>query len=233
MCSPFSCSSFKRWKEYDYDFDEFPAPIKTPQKSKSCRSYSFSSSTKRKDESKKTKQKKKNPYANQGLDKFAALLAELEAKKQKIYMQKGSGDISLVYFTYTNSDELQPFIVKVKKPQPQQQQPQKQQPNPNNKEKEMKPIAQVAAINKKDEEEAQRQKKEVTTQIRKITKKSFKLRNGDLRHIFGFFPMTIILILLLLCLSGRSFAIICVTVAWYLVPMLSRETNDPVTKKTK
>ncbi|KAE8714387.1 ZCW7 isoform 1 [Hibiscus syriacus] len=64
--------------------------------------------------SKGRKKDDKNPYSDRGLDKFSALLAELEQKKQKIYSQTGSQDVSLVRFTYKNSTDFVPIVIKLK-----------------------------------------------------------------------------------------------------------------------
>lgn len=58
---------------------------------------------------------KDNPYSKRGLDKFSALLTDLEAKKQQIYSQRGSEDISLVRFVYKDMDNCVPIVVKKKK----------------------------------------------------------------------------------------------------------------------
>ncbi|GMI78478.1 hypothetical protein HRI_001517100 [Hibiscus trionum] len=61
--------------------------------------------------SKGLKRDDKNPYSDRGLDKFSALLAELEEKKQKIYSQQG---MPLVLFTYKNSTDIVPIVIRLK-----------------------------------------------------------------------------------------------------------------------
>ncbi|KAG6608423.1 hypothetical protein SDJN02_01391, partial [Cucurbita argyrosperma subsp. argyrosperma] len=57
---------------------------------------------------------KKNPYSDRGLDKFSALLTDLEQKRKQIYAQTDPENIVLVRFAYKNSDECVPVVVKQK-----------------------------------------------------------------------------------------------------------------------
>lgn len=198
MCSPFSCGSFKS-QEQD-DFDELLSPCTTPNRSKSSRNHS-------------NRRESKNPYANQGLDKFHALLAEFEDKKKKIYTQKGSEDISFIYFTNSNSGNWEPIIVRVKK---------KETDANNTKAKQMEKSSETQA---KHTIEASRAVVEVRQPKEELIQRpNTKVKNW--RHIFGLLPVTIVLILLFLAMYGRSFAILCTTLGWYSVPMMKNKSSS-------
>ncbi|GMH03191.1 hypothetical protein Nepgr_005030 [Nepenthes gracilis] len=54
---------------------------------------------------------RKNPYADLGRDKFSALLAQVEKKKQEILSQVGSERVSLVHFVCSADNKLKPVVV--------------------------------------------------------------------------------------------------------------------------
>ncbi|KAL3514371.1 hypothetical protein ACH5RR_027088 [Cinchona calisaya] len=194
MCSPFSCGSFKN-QERD-DFEELLSPCTIPRRSRSSRNHRDS----------------KNPYANQGLERFYALLAQLEDKKKKIYIQKGSERISFIYFTNSNSDDWKPVIVKLKKKEITDT-----KYNAQHKHKHTIEAAPSSIV----VDQVGQPKEEMI--IRRLSKT--KSKNWS-HHIFGYLPVTIILILLFLAMYGRSFAILCTTFGWYLVPMTMKEKSS-------
>ncbi|XP_027095209.1 uncharacterized protein [Coffea arabica] len=221
MCSPFSCGSFKN-QERD-DFDEFLSPRGSPSRSKSA---IHDHRGKRRDS--------KNPYANQGLDKFHALLAELEDKKKKIYTQKGSNDISFVYFTDSNSnnsksDEWKPIIVKVKR--------QENTGIKNAKDKQMMTSSEAGEKHSIEASRAVgpevRQPKEEPIQRPKAKSWNWRLVFENWRHTLGFLPVTVVLILLFLLIYGKSFAILCTTLGWYLVPLMKGKSSSSERHKKK
>ncbi|KAL9313080.1 hypothetical protein ACSQ67_018532 [Phaseolus vulgaris] len=61
----------------------------------------------------KKESRSNNPYSDRGLDKFSALLADLDERRQKVYSQSSPQEISLVRFAYS-SDDFVPIVVKVK-----------------------------------------------------------------------------------------------------------------------
>ncbi|KAK1269423.1 hypothetical protein QJS04_geneDACA006233 [Acorus gramineus] len=66
----------------------------------------------------------KNPYSDRGLDKFEKVLAELEARKEKIVSETGSeGPIPVIHFVYSNSQEWVPIIVRPPPSQEKKQEP--------------------------------------------------------------------------------------------------------------
>ncbi|KAK1405633.1 hypothetical protein POM88_005238 [Heracleum sosnowskyi] len=98
--SPLICGSFQNQQDEDF---EFLGSFTSPRSRKPAKWHSFGGS-----------KGNKNPYADRGLDKFSALVAELDSKRKKIYTQKGSEDISLIGFVYSNSNHYKPIVVKLK-----------------------------------------------------------------------------------------------------------------------
>ncbi|KAG8377543.1 hypothetical protein BUALT_Bualt08G0044100 [Buddleja alternifolia] len=204
----FICGSGSFNHEDDQTNEGYNSPCRTPKRSKRTTSFCRLLG---KDNT------NKNPYANRGLDKFYALLADLDDKKQKIYTQKGSEDISFVRFVYTNgSDHAKPIVVKVKEKKG---------------EKVVSPnlIKQSTMNNHESDKITQSTeevpKAEVVEEI-KGTKKKYSLRcNGsfkmeNLKRPYFYFPVMVVLILLFLVIHGRSFAILCTSIGWYLVPSI-------------
>ncbi|XP_059461230.1 uncharacterized protein LOC132190300 [Corylus avellana] len=169
----------------------------------------------------------KNPYSTRGLDKFSALLADLEEKRQKIYLQADSQDISFVRFVHSSSNDWKPIVVKSKDkkeartkkdpsadlkevkqqqlPQPQPQ-PQPQQPRP---------------IMEEANEKA------------KMSGLWWNMEMGKWRRPSYYLPVAVIFILLLLLVFGRSFAILCTSLGWYVVPNLKESENTRKSTKKK
>lgn len=56
----------------------------------------------------------KNPYSNLGLEKFSALLQELEEKKQEIISQMGPDEVPLIRFAHSGENRLKPIVVAAK-----------------------------------------------------------------------------------------------------------------------
>ncbi|KAL3505115.1 hypothetical protein ACH5RR_034956 [Cinchona calisaya] len=211
--SPFACGNFSNQEEDDL-IDELLSPCTTPKRSR-----------KRSDS--------KNPYSTRGLDKFSALLAELEDKKQKIYTQKGSEDISFVRFVYSNSNDWKPIVVKTK-----DRKPERNNHVDNVKDKKMTHNSQVQDKHTIEASnvvnEIRQQKEELSRRSKKTSIKwGFKLKN--LRHPCFYLPIMMVLILLFLAMYGRSFAILCTSLGWYIVPMIKerRSRSSENTEKKK
>ncbi|XP_030537854.1 uncharacterized protein LOC115746291 isoform X1 [Rhodamnia argentea] len=167
----------------------------------------------------------KNPYSARGLDKFEALLSDLQEKRQKIYTQKGSSDISLVRFAYTSSNDCVPIVVKKDKA---------------NKTKTSDPGAtgDHAARNSSDVKEVTERKADGPD--KKAKNKSFEqgfMRLENWRRPSYYMPAAILLILLFLAFFGRSVAILCTSIGWYIVPTLKarswNSSQKPATAKKK
>lgn len=191
----FYCGNFSNQEE-EHDIDVLLNPCTTPKKSR------------------KASRDSKNPYADRGLDKFSALLAELEGKKQKIYTQKGSEDISFVRFVYSGSDDWKPIVVKK----------QENTSHVNN----GKDKQQAAAQDKHTVETSTGGNGQPNSQEPKS--KSIKWEGGfkfmkSLNHPFYYLPLVMLLILLLLAVYGRSFAILCTSLGWYLVPVIKERSS--------
>ncbi|XP_038990691.1 uncharacterized protein LOC120113692 [Hibiscus syriacus] len=147
----------------------------------------------------KSKRKKdtKNPYSTRGLDQFSALLAELEEKRQKIYSQTGSQ--SLVRFVYNKSNDCVPVVINL-------------QDNNN-------PIMVKTKVQTPSESD-----KNIDVKSKKRKKKRFSWKN--LRKPSYYIPVIVILILLFLMFVGRSVAILCTCVGWYIVPTINGEGSN-------
>ena len=89
MLNHFICGSFHHQEE--------DVPCSSPKKSK-----------------RKESRNDKNPYSNRGLDKFSALLDDLDERRTKVYSQMSPQDISFVRFAYSNNHDIVPIVVKVK-----------------------------------------------------------------------------------------------------------------------
>ncbi|KAA8528453.1 hypothetical protein F0562_035808 [Nyssa sinensis] len=205
MFSSCLCGSFQHHQEGDDDDEPMSIPRSPPRKSR--KSSMFRS------------RNNKNPYANCGLDKFSALLADLEDRRQKIYTEMGSEDISFVRFMYSNSNDCRPVVVKVKNNK-------QDKPNAGNfKDK-------TVAHNNSEALEKQPLESSTITMVSDENRKKKKktLITSDMKFDDWKWPYyltaIIILILLFLAMFGRSFAILCTSIGWYLLPKIKeRSTN--------
>lgn len=200
------------------DFDVFCPRPSTPQR-KTTRRHSFCS---------RSNKDSKNPYANRGLDKFEALLADLDGKRQQIFTQKGSKDISLVRFVYSNSNDVKPIVVKIKNQRKQDNDQQHKLFNGNAKSADSSPEHPVVAGNgKPGGGMAVPPVKPVVDMCKK------KISVGQLRTKFGQWwrpwyslSLFVILILVFLVFFGRSFVILCTSLGWYMVPMINSTSEN-------
>ncbi|KAL6013037.1 hypothetical protein ACLOJK_003527 [Asimina triloba] len=151
--------------------------------------------------SSKSKRRDKNPYSNRGLDKFATVVADLEAKKEKIMQKVAFGetnpdDVVLVRFTHSPSHGgWVPIVIGKKKP------PQKKTEEDHPKQALPAAFSSADIMNGNKKMDGQRR--------RRRTWNSY------------YWPVVLILILVCLVMFGRSFAILCTSIWWYLVPMMS------------
>ncbi|XP_059631150.1 uncharacterized protein LOC132274023 [Cornus florida] len=206
MFSPFFCGSFHHQLEED---DELPCSPNSPTR-----------------RSRKAARDSKNPYSNRGLDKFSALLADLEDKKQKIYTEMGAQDISFVRFVYSSSNDCKPIVVKMrdsKKPDRINVEDTKDKPMTQDSEA----TDQYCAI----ENEVQGPTAYQGTKKKRLTWKNLKLENW--RRPSYYLPVIILLILLCLAMFGRSFAILCTSIGWYLVPTIKMGSSNPKRPRKK
>ncbi|KAD0449179.1 hypothetical protein R6Q59_031369 [Mikania micrantha] len=195
----------------------------TPQRKTTRRRSSFCS---------RSNKDSKNPYSNRGLDKFEALLADLDGKRQMIYTKKGSEDISLVRFMYSNSNDVKPIIVKVKHHR------------------------------KQDKDQRPFKPENIKTPVAVVSSSDHLVGGGDgnvssgdvvvqpsigcekmvgfdqLRRNFGEWwrpwyglPVFVMVILVLLVFFGRSFTIFCTSIGSYMMPTINGTYEIPKRKK--
>lgn len=184
--------------------------------------------------SRKASNRDKNPYASRGLDKFSALLADLEEKRQKIYAETGSQDISLVRFVYKNSDDLVPIVVKLKDKNNNQKEKKTKRSASMNNNDEFKEIKQTTNNTSESQDKfpietsiAVKEVKKPESNNKKIAKRSFSwnMKLDTWKKPAYYLPVVMILILLLLTLFGRSVAILCTSIGWYVVPTLQDSSS--------
>ncbi|KAL2346482.1 hypothetical protein Fmac_000482 [Flemingia macrophylla] len=190
MLKPFVCGTFRHHEEED------GVPCSSPKKSK------------RKDN--------KNPYSNRGLEKFSALLADLDERRQKVYSQMSPHEISLIRFAYSSNDDFVPIVVKVK----------------NNKDQKKHKSEELGLSHMQSFSEQLEKSAEEATTVEERNNKQHHPKSLESHKNFGFYwnmlkwpsfyvPVVVILILVFLTVFGRSVATLCTCVVWYLVPMLS------------
>ncbi|KZV19767.1 hypothetical protein F511_06298 [Dorcoceras hygrometricum] len=221
-------ASFSHENDDDRVLSSYPVPKRATRKSLSfCRlgkSYT-----------------NKNPYANRGLDKFYALLSELEEKRQMIYTRMGSEAIAFVQFVYSNdSDNIKPIVIKVKE--------RKEEAANSNATLAKKPVftatknpvirrcRSAIGSEKVHQDQKSREFDEKAMQNKKsclTCSESFKVEN--LRQPRCSFPLMVVLALLCLAIFGRTFAILCSWIGWYLIPRVTGDgsNSSPDVKKPK
>ncbi|OVA09386.1 hypothetical protein BVC80_8915g38 [Macleaya cordata] len=147
----------------------------------------------------------KNPYSNRGRDKFETVLAELDERRQKIYEKyMGSQDqIEMVRFVYSNSKGWVPIVIKLR------DQKQKDKAAEDHKEKQNSDNSEAEFMNKSSPitEVSEEEPKPVDSDGMKqkknrvlVVKKNFV----------------------------RSFAIICTSIFWYLMPLMKQGNKEQI-----
>ncbi|TKY74971.1 hypothetical protein E2542_SST03736 [Spatholobus suberectus] len=188
MLNPFVCGTF-------HHQEEDVVPCSSPTKSK------------RKDS------RNNNPYSNRGLDKFSALLADLDERRQKVYSQMSPHEISFVRFAYSSNDDFVPIVVKVKN---------KDQRKPKSEELRVKHLTSFSEqLEKSSAEEATVEERKQQPKLESRNKKNYSFSWNMLKRPSFYVPAVVILILVFLIVFGRSVATICTCVVWYVVPTLS------------
>lgn len=159
--------------------------------------------------SRKGSKESKNPYSNRGLEKFSALLSELDEKRQSIYAKRIYSDgPPLVRFVFKSSGECVPVMIKTKKA---------------GKKKD------VLDDFKVENESKTEQEREVKKTEPETEQKQSCVLNENLKKISRpnhFLPVTVILVLIFLVFFGRSVSIMCTCIVWYLVPMIREQTRN-------
>ncbi|XP_054799621.1 uncharacterized protein LOC129304026 [Prosopis cineraria] len=173
--------------------------------------------------------KNNNPYSTRGLDKFSALLADLDERRQKIYSQADPHDISFVRFVYTETADFVPVVVKTKNKDPRKHKSEElkarpapviSEPNENNK----------PAIESCGAEESRRR-----SNAESDSRKAEKTRDpwNMWRRPSEYLPVVMILILVFLIVFGRSAATLCTCILWYIVPTLKESSKLRKSAKKK
>ncbi|KAJ0237614.1 ZCF37 [Hirschfeldia incana] len=169
---------------------------------------------------KRTRKESKNPYSNRGLDKFSALLSELDEKRQSIYANRLDSDgPPLVRFVFKSSGECVPVMIKTKKVTKKKVDGLEDdlKIKTESKTKEAKEIKETGS-----ETTEQKQRCVLNENLKKISRPN------------RFLPMTVILVLIFLVFFGRTVSIMCTCIVWYLVPVIKEQSrNKGSTYKTK
>ncbi|XP_026393405.1 uncharacterized protein LOC113288539 [Papaver somniferum] len=233
MLSHFICGNFHD-EEDNEEYYPSSSSTSSPNRSPSPKKSSASSSSKRSKISNfcnrhKNKKNEKNPYSSRGLDKFSLLLADLEDKRIKILDQIATTtttaqDIPLIRFGYSDSKgNLVPIIIRLKNQQQKKQEPELHIDG-NDK------IVEITEdIQKSNTAKLGPSPLSSPEAVKKIQKKSLldKSKSHICKYYFG---IVIVLILLCLAIYGRSFAIICMSVCWYLMPVVDKNLNSRIKK---
>lgn len=202
------------------DFDVLWPPPPTPQR-KTTRRHSFCS---------RSNKDSKNPYSNRGLDKFEALLADLDGKRQQIFTQKGSHDISLVRFVYSNSNDVKPIVVKIKDQRKQDKDQRHNKFNGNANSAESSPEHPVAAGGGRHGGgmvvQPEKTKSVVDTCKKRVSVDQLRIKFGQWWRPWYSLSLFVILILVFLVFFGRSFAILCTSIGWYSVPLINSTSEN-------
>ncbi|XP_061358026.1 uncharacterized protein LOC133302284 [Gastrolobium bilobum] len=161
-----------------------------------------------------------NPYSTRGLDKFSALLADLDEKRKKIYSQMNPHDISFVRFVSSNTDDFVPIVVKVKNRDQKHKSEELRVVKARNLTLTSKSLDMSATESTATVEERKQPKLE--SDHKKVTKKSltWNMTEWDMVKPSFYLPLVMILILMFLTVFGRSVAILCICILWYVIPTL-------------
>eukprot|EP00256_Glycine_max_P035035 XP_006581269.1 uncharacterized protein LOC102659758 [Glycine max] len=167
----------------------------------------------------------KNPYSNRGLDKFSALLADLDERRQKVYSQMSPQDISFVRFAYSSNDDFVPIVVKVKKNN-------KDQKKHKSEELKARHITSFSEqLEKSSEETTLEERKQKLNKLEAHKKKNLSFSWNVLKRPSFYVPAVVMLILVFLVVLGRSVATLCTCVVWYVVPTLSEYYDSSKPRK--
>ncbi|KAK9112011.1 hypothetical protein Scep_019530 [Stephania cephalantha] len=162
--------------------------------------------------------KNKNPYSTRGLDKFAMVLADLDERRQKIYEQMGLQDDSLVRFGYSSSKGWVPIVVKLK-----------------GQDSDRKAKLGEGIINRNEllvqnlSSEVKSKNELISSVVKGVGEEQIqnwkrslmgRVKFSDFMRPYYYLAFVLVLILLCLMIYGRSFAILCTSISWYLVPTI-------------
>lgn len=167
----------------------------------------------------RSRRKEKNPYANRGLDKFKVVLADLQARREKIMAEMGARDAFLVWFAHSNLRDWVPIIIKLRDPKQQKSGAVIGENHPTQRRLvsvKKSPVGSSAT-------ESVMPAAAAGSDGRMKKRFSWGVRNDNcvvmnMHRPSNYWPVVVILILLCLVMFGRSFAIMCTCICWYFVP---------------
>lgn len=166
-------------------------------------------------------------FSDRGLEKFSALLAELEDKKKEIYTQFGSEEIALIRFAYSSSNRCKTIVVKAVK----------EKEKENDHEQQDKDFKHMEINNSggSQVEESRTEPGDKKINDQKKQRSSWKILKREMwRKPSYYLPAIMIMILVFVVLFGRSFAILCTSIGWYMIPTITGgESNVRRVKKNK
>ncbi|XP_010544005.1 PREDICTED: uncharacterized protein LOC104816757 [Tarenaya hassleriana] len=172
--------------------------------------------------------KDKNPYSSRGLDKFSALLSDLEEKRQKIYAKLGSEEAPLVRFVFKSSGECVPLIIKSSNLE--------KTPGKTVRDAKIKASVQESKPESESKGSSDGEAKHTEADPDKKTEQKPCVLNVNLQRMkrpSHYLPVTVILVLVFLAFFGRSVAIMCTCIAWYLVPTIRDRSGNKKTAMKK
>ncbi|CAL1395834.1 unnamed protein product [Linum trigynum] len=192
-----------------------------------------------------------NPYSGRGLDKFSQLLSDLAEKRREIYSTMSSQDPPLVRFVFPGAtSDAVPVVIKIRDPKPSKSTELKDHPHHNHNHRNLKhsnSTASTAAAEQAVTNSTPDQQHKLPA-VGEIVEESVDFcaavtgSGGDARRLISIFrrswrrpsvyvPVAVILILLFLAVFGRSVAILCTSIGWYLVPTLTSKRPEEKKKK--
>ncbi|KAL4181802.1 hypothetical protein AMTRI_Chr12g272850 [Amborella trichopoda] len=182
----------------------------------------------------------KNPFSSIGLDKFAMVSADLNAKRQRILAQLGPQDSSMVRFMYSYPiKRWVPLVVKVKESNERKPNKDLSKIKSKNQEIPQPKSSEVEQITNSEE----REKPKKTENRVSGTNPGVGFSQGGAKNKTGVWfkggslcyeHFTLVLILLCLVLYGKVFAILCTCMWWYMMPSvknLKGERRDSMKKR--
>ncbi|XP_071733309.1 uncharacterized protein [Rutidosis leptorrhynchoides] len=195
----FICGTFNNQEEDDF---EALCPY-SPPPSRKARSHKFCSRRK--------KANNKNPYSSRGLDKFEALLADIDDKKRKIFTQKDP------------------------KRKDKDHHPKQNNLKDTNDHTSIPTLQDSTLDHMTEDKETQHAEPSIDTKIIRVDqwKLNLKRKFEELWMPSYNLPLFVILVLIFLTLFGRSLAIICTSIAWYLIPTIDGTIENTNRKPKK
>lgn len=179
-----------------------------------------------------------NPYAGRGLDKFSAVLEELEAKKEKIIAQLGpQHEGAWVGFVQSSSNEWMPIVARHKDSKVNDRvrgrSPRFSGKKPKASATELSPAMSPKAKRVVEADHDQEGRKELSHCFSwKVHKEEGGLWVSKYWRPSYYCYVAFVLVLVCVVMFGRSFAIVCTSIWWYMIPALKGE-NANVSKSMK